>query len=243
MPARSLNERSVPGTALNPWAPGPRRPRLADGAVHLWLADLSAVSDDLTKALSPDEHARVERFLNARDGLLWGRAHGVLRTLLGHYLQADPHGLRFVTGEYGKPALVFDPAPPSRFMKAPTGLSFNLSHSGHLALYGLTRTGAIGVDIEAARRPRNALAVAARALGAGEARRLEMLNPADRAPEFLRMWVRHEAARKCLGTGIAGAEPTEDEPWTVELNVGKQATAALALAHPSDDVRCFGWQL
>ena len=86
--------------------------------------------------------------------------------------------------------------------RASTALSFNLSHSGHLALYAFSKAGAVGVDVEVARRGLDVVAIAARAFGAAEARRLRGFAPAIRKEEFRRTWVRHESALKCWGTGI-----------------------------------------
>ena len=98
MRAISPTDPAIAETAPDAWESGPLRPRLGDGAVHVWRADLAAVSDHLIEVLSPDERARAERFLKARDGRLWARCHGVLRVLLGRYLDSDPRRLRFATG-------------------------------------------------------------------------------------------------------------------------------------------------
>jgi 4'-phosphopantetheinyl transferase len=249
MPASSLTQPAMPETAADPWEPGPLLPQLAEGAVHVWRADLTAVSDDLVELISPEERARAERFLKAGDGELWARAHGVLRALLGRYLSTNPGRLRFGTGEHGKPALLDDSA--RTLAKAgstsgtPTGLSFNLSHSGQLALYAFSKTGAVGVDVEVARRPISEVAVAERAFGPAEARRLRELDPAVRDGEFRRIWVRREAVLKCAGTGIGGdsAGGGPSEPWIAELDMGVRGTAAVAVEHPPRGLRCWDWHV
>ena len=70
-------------------------------------------------------------------------ARGFLRAILGLYLDCTPTELRFKYTEYGKPSL----ANPD----VNSNLSFNLAHSGKLALYGITLERAIGVDIEQVR--------------------------------------------------------------------------------------------
>ena len=221
----------MPSPAPRSWAPGPLHPLLSEGAVHVWRADLTAVSDDLLELLGAEECARAQRIPRKRDRQLWKRAHGVLRTLLGRYLQMDPSTLRFADGAHGKPALLDDP------------LSFNISHSGQLALYAFAQGGAVGVDVELVRRPIDEVAIAARAFGPAEARRLEALEPAIREREFLRAWVRVEAELKCRGTGIgAGNEgPRDDDPWLwlAELEVGPRAAGAVALEHPPRELRCW----
>jgi 4'-phosphopantetheinyl transferase len=231
----SADERMV----KDAWAPGPLRPLLADGAVHVWRADLTAVADELDELLSDEERERAGRIVNERDGELWSRSRGLLRALLGRYLQREPRSLRFTTGEHGKPALAGDADESSRS----PGLSFNMSHSGQLALYAFSEAGAVGVDVEHARRPIDEVAIAARALGAGEARRLRALAPETRRQEFLRAWTRHEAELKCLGVGIGGAGDAiaGRTPWVAQLDVGADAAAAVASERPAGELRCWDW--
>jgi 4'-phosphopantetheinyl transferase len=221
-------------TADDTWTPGPLRPLLAADTVHVWRADLIAVAEDLGELLCSEEHARAERIVNEREGELWRRSRGLLRTLLGRYLQRDPSALRFVTGEHGKPALAQDtterPATGQRAAADPNCLSFNMSHSGDWALYAFSHAGAVGVDVELARRPVEEVAIAARMFGAAEAQRLQALDPANRQREFLRAWAHHEAELKCLGVGIGGADAhaSTDRPCVVQLELGLNAGAAVA---------------
>ena len=180
-----------------------------------------------------------------RDGHLWARGRGALRALLGRYLSCDPRALRFADERHGKPVLAHD----ARLPDAPPGepatgrLHFNMSHSRQLALYAFTWAGPIGVDVEVPRRAIDEVALAARAFGPAEARRLEGLDPAIRAHEFLRAWVGHEAQLKCRGTGIGGAPAGASgaELWSAQLEVGLGAAAAVALSEAPSELRC--WEL
>jgi 4'-phosphopantetheinyl transferase len=220
---------------LGVWAAGPLCPQLAEDAVHVWRADLTAVAEDLGNLLSTEERARAERMVDARNGELWRRSRGLLRELLGRYLQRDPSSLRFSVGEHGKPALDDDTYPT---------VDFNMSHSGQLALYAFSAAGAVGVDVESARRPTDEVAIAARVLGASEAARLQALDPPSRRREFLRAWTRHEAELKCLGTGIGGADSVIEgtRPWVADLQLGGGAAGAVAAARPARELRCWGWR-
>ena len=238
----------APTLAVQSWATAPVHPLLVEDDVHVWRADLEAVSDDLLGLLCAEERARAGRIRRERKRQVWGRAHGLLRALLGRYLRMDPRTLRFSTGAHGKPALLEDargPIAAARSMppRAPQ-LSFNLSHSGQLALYAFTATGAVGVDVELARRSIDEVAIAARTFGPAEARRLEGLEPAMREQEFLRAWVRTEAALKWQGTGLGAgnAQVSGREPWIAELDVGPRAAAAVALEHRPRELRCWDWQ-
>jgi 4'-phosphopantetheinyl transferase len=221
-------------SADDAWAPGPVSPQLADGAVHVWRADLAVVAEDLGKLLCSEEQARAERVVDERSGELWRRSRGLLRELLGRYLQRDPSSLRFSIGEHGKPALAED-SPPT--------VSFNMSHSGRLALYAISNAGSVGVDVEIARRPTDEVAIAARVLGASEAARLRALDPKTRRREFLRAWTRYEAELKCLGTGIGDTDGGIERarPWVADLELGQGATGAVASTRAARDLRCWGW--
>jgi 4'-phosphopantetheinyl transferase len=243
-----LTQASMASTAIHPWKPGPLQPRLAEGEVHVWRADLSAVSDDVVELLSIEERARAERLLSPRRRRLWTRAHGVLRALLGRYMDTDPRALGFTAGAHGKPALLDDEMGSIAMVESaserPARPSFNLSHSGHLALFAFAGTGDVGIDIDVPRRPIDEVAIAARAFGSAEARRLEVLDPAIREREFLQGWVRHEAQLKCFGTGISGAAEAGHgrEPWVAELQIGQRAAGAVAAGWAPEELRCWDWQ-
>ncbi len=244
VPAPVADERA----ALS-WAPGPLSPRLSAGAVHVWRAELAVLTDDLTGLLSLGERERAERFRHGRDGQLWARARGVLRALLGRYLQTDPRKLEFSIGAHGKPAL------PGGAPETRTGcrshparsaqLFFNASHSQALALYALTEAGAVGVDVEIPRSGIDEVALAARAFGPAAARRLQALDPAARGREFLRAWTRHEAELKCRGTGLGGSRcgggARTGELWIAEFDVGP-AAAAVAVQGPPRELLWWDWE-
>src|SRR5271168_3240092 len=132
--------------------------RATDGVIHVWRADLTTIEDDLEDLLCAEELARASRILPERKRILWARSRGVLRALLGRYLDRDPRTLRFVVGPHGKPGLLRDDT------ESVEDLRFNLSHSGSLALYAVTVGRAVGIDVEVPRRRVNELAVAERVL-------------------------------------------------------------------------------
>jgi 4'-phosphopantetheinyl transferase len=215
--------------------------------VHVWRADLAA-GEPLHGLLDEPERHRAERLLDPRRRALWTRSRGLLRLLLGRYLRCDPRAVALAQGEHGKPRLA--PGSPDG-----AGLCFNLSHSDRLALYAFCASGEIGVDVElAGGRARDEPAIAARALGAEQARRLRAIaDPDRRQAEFLRAWTRHEAALKCLGTGLVGADGDpehresgrgrpDDGLWITALDVGPRAAAALACARRPRELCRWRWQ-
>ncbi|HEX4621535.1 MAG TPA: 4'-phosphopantetheinyl transferase superfamily protein, partial [Myxococcaceae bacterium] len=161
------------------------------------------------------------------------------------HLDLDPRSLHLSEEAGGK--LVLQPEGASSastgVQLTEPGLSFNLSHSGGVALYAFSRAGPVGVDVElGGRAERDREALAARVFGADAGERLKTLDAERREREFLRMWVRHEAALKCLGTGFGArsrAKP-EQELWIGELDVPRGA-AALALRDAPQELRCRSW--
>ncbi len=219
------------------WVPGPASPKLPDGAVHVWLADLASLGEAPPALLDAEERARAKRFIQTRDGQRWAQSHSVLRALLGSYLGVDGSGLPFVAGEHGKPELATDDGSLPR-------LSFNLSHSGDLALYAISATAPVGIDLETPRSVERVLEIALRTFGPAESAQLEQIDdPEARQREFLRKWTRHEAELKCLGTGIGGAPLAADarRPWTRDLELGDGAAAAVAVAHKPSKLCCWRW--
>jgi 4'-phosphopantetheinyl transferase len=205
------------------------------------------VSGEVTESLSDDERARAERMLSALKAQRWSRARGVLRELLARYVEADPRTLGFNTGAHGKPGLAErctrDPAESDGTSARPTRLSFNVSHSGQLALYAFASSGAVGIDVEVVRRRLDGVVIAGRAFGPLEALRLEGLDPATREREFLRMWTRYEASLKCRGRGIEASVTGRSggAPSVAELEVGPRAVAAVATREPRAELFCWVW--
>jgi 4'-phosphopantetheinyl transferase len=234
------------------WPRGPAHPGLADGAAHLWRADLTLLDNGLVELLSAGERKRAADLISDRDRVRWSRSRGVLRELLGRYLGQDPRSVALAYGPHGKPEL------------ADTGgrLFFNLSHSGDLAFYAFTATGPVGLDVQLARQTAGPkidhVALARRAFGEDAARHLEELGNGRGEEEFLRLWTRFEAELKWRGSGIgASASAPLDpppvagkpvaavdrlaSPWIVELDIGPHAAAALALRSQASEQRRWAY--
>src|SRR5438093_6210953 len=120
--------------------------QLAPGEIHCWSISLDVTHSTcvaLSALLSPGERSRSARMRYRTPRRRFIAAHGALRKLLGAYLGLHPSELGFVHNEFGKPAL--DGAGQGQFGGR---LSFNLSHSGDLALIGVAVDAEIGVDVE-----------------------------------------------------------------------------------------------
>lgn len=229
------------------WQEPPADLALSSGEVHIWRASLDQPAERvqrLGQTLSGDERSRAERFHFERDRLHFIAARGLLRAILGRYSGLEPGQLRFCYGLRGKPALA----------EAPDGgrLYFNLAHSHGLALYAITREGAIGVDLEYVRHIPEAEQMAERFFSALERDVLRSLPPSQRQVAFFNCWTRKEAYIKAIGDGLlhpldqfdvslAPGEPArllsvagqEDSHWFIQaLTPAPGYVAAVAIEGP-----------
>lgn len=241
------------------WLPPPTDLALSDDDVHVWRASLDLPASrvrEVHHTLAADESSRAARFHFQRDRQHFIVARGLLRNILSRYLGIQPEQLRFCYSPSGKPALVAAPGQDA--------LNFNLSHSGHLALYALTRVRQIGIDLERIRVDFEYEQIAERFFSRRERTALQAC-PAKMKPEaFFNCWTRKEAYIKARGEGLSlpldqfdvslvPGEPaallsTRDNSqevvrWSLqELSPGSGYVAALAVEGHSWQLRCWQWQ-
>src|SRR5664280_679788 len=95
-------------TAEVDWQDPSARPVLGANDVHTWRAWLDVEPGDTLAyegTLAPGELERANRFHFDRDRRRFIVAHGILRRLLGAYLEMSPGHVCFTVGSFGKPAL------------------------------------------------------------------------------------------------------------------------------------------
>jgi 4'-phosphopantetheinyl transferase len=171
---------------------------LGSSDVHFWRVDLKAAAGEENQSLavlSDDEQARASRFHFQVDRRYFIAARAMLRKVLAGYLAVDPGKLTFIYSPKNKPGL--------GGAHANDGLSFNISHSGDIALIGCTRDRRIGVDVELIRNDFDTAAIAARFFSAAEQNQLAALPPEHRHEAFFRCWTRKEAYIKATGEGLS----------------------------------------
>jgi 4'-phosphopantetheinyl transferase len=171
--------------------------QLASDEVHSWCASLDVppeTSARLYETLTPDERARSARFQFEHDQQRFIVARGVLRDLLGRYLQTPPSQIRFVYNPFGKPEL--GPEFANR-------LTFNLSHSAGLALIAIATASDVGVDLEYIRADSDYADIARHFFSAAEVDYLIALPSHLYAESFFSCWTKKEAYLKACGEGLA----------------------------------------
>ena len=166
---------------------------LESRTVEVWSGSLDQgpeVRRRLGSLLSADERDRAARFRFDRDRARYVVGRGLLRSLLGHYV--DRHGaeLRFTYGDQRKPALVGE------------GPQFNLAHSGATALFAFSSAMEVGIDVELMRTDFAATEIPERFFSPREVAALRALPEEAQAQAFLTCWTRKEAFLKARGDGL-----------------------------------------
>lgn len=201
------------------WQWPPAELGLAEDEVHVWRVGLERPFDPFLPLLSVAERERAARFHFARDRQRYVVGRGVVRTVLGRYLGADPAALVLDVTKFGKPFLVGQ------------ALAFNLSHSRDVGLLAVCRSSVVGVDVEEKRPLSNLLSLAAHVFSPTELETLHTLPPAQQIEAFFNGWTRKEAFIKAIGEGFSYPLTTFDvtllpqEPAKI-VQVGGSAVAA-----------------
>lgn len=241
------------------WFPPPANLSLSENEVHVWRVHLEQPSSQvqqLRDILTADELERADHFYFEEDRQHFIIGRGTLRTILGRYINIDPRRLRFCYNQYGKPFLT------SKFDHHL--LNFNLSHSGGLALYAITRNREIGIDLERIRSNFEYEEIAEQFFSPTEVAILRIIPAEKKLKAFFNCWTRKEAYIKAHGKGLslplhsfdvsfAPGEPprlltTKDDPqeaslWVMrELMPGHGYVGALAVKGLDCRFKIWQWE-
>lgn len=172
---------------------------VSDEDVGVWRIGLDADEGtlaDLAGCLDAAEQARAAAFHFARDRRRFIVSHAATRHILARYLDVTAAAVRFTHGARGKPRL----APPFHT----SGLHFNLSHAGELALLAVAQGRPVGVDVEHIRPLPDALSLAETFFAPAETAQLRPLLGTPLGERlFFTCWTRKEAFIKATGDGLS----------------------------------------
>jgi len=183
-----------------PWLSRNEPIPLAENEIHVWRASTNmppSVGNQLAQWLSPDELARIGRYRFERDRLRFMTSRGILRILLGAYLELDPKQLIFDYGPHGKPHVNQE--------STQSPIQFNLSHSEDLSLFAFTKNARIGVDLEHLRPIPEVDQICERFFTLGEKTTMRGLPEDQKLEAFFTGWTRKEAYVKAMGESILPA--------------------------------------
>lgn len=145
----------------------------------------------LVPLLSAEEVARADKFYFPRDQKRYIAGRGMLRKLLGQYLDKSPASIELTYTPYGKPFLKQD------------ALKFNLSHASGMVSYAFCHDQEVGIDIEWQYREVDINILVERFFSPAEIFAIRQLQGAARKALFFRFWTRKEAFLKAMGMGVS----------------------------------------
>ena len=166
--------------------------------VQVFLLNLPAPDSDqprLISYLSAEERARWERFGHPLAGQRFLAGRGLLRGLLGRWLNCSPTLVPLQTEGNGKPFLALE-----RGQK----LAFSVSHSGDLVGVAIGTVLRLGLDVEALREEYDAAPIVRRFFTPEEFEDWQAVPAGQQSKVFFRAWTRREAYLKGTGEGISG---------------------------------------
>ncbi len=168
---------------------------LSQRRIDIWTLPTKAPPRVVTifeRVLVAEEMDRASRFRFNHLSASFIIARGALRYLLGHCLDCDPAEVAFVYGIRGKPALA-----------VASGIHFNVTHAGTLAVIALTLGREIGVDVELIRPVSEMHQIAGRFFCPEEASEIKSLPQTEQERAFFSCWTRKEAYIKATGYGLS----------------------------------------
>jgi 4'-phosphopantetheinyl transferase len=181
------------------WVPAPGGAlELAGGCVHVWRCGLRPPDDarDLERRLPLDsaELERVARYRRPVDGLKFALGRSFMKRTLARYLGIPVASLALDADSNGKPHIA----------QGVWGseLSFNLSHSGELALLAVSQGLPLGIDLEHVHPIDRLERLIVRCMTREERHSLKSYADDELLDGFFRFWTRKEAFLKGLGSGL-----------------------------------------
>lgn len=238
------------------WDTAPAFPELHPGEVHVWRAETLASPVPIAaflNTLSQDERDRAARFHFAKGRENYVVARGILRALLGDYLDCAPASVKLAYTPHGKPGVDASHI---------TDLRFNLAHSGDIALFAFARGSRIGIDVERCRPDFDGQRIADRFFTERESSELRAMRDNERVLAFTQQWTRKESFIKAHGEGLSfplnsfavieddsgalrleiGDAPEVGANWHIcDLGLGDDYAAAVAVELSSPVVRTYRW--
>jgi len=162
--------------------------------VDIWHGDILPAEpeeQDYYLLLNAEEKEKAATFKRLEVQKKYIKTRGVLRKVLGSYVNEHPQQLVIKAAEHGKPFL------------EQQDLSFNLSHTANRFVIAVSNCGEIGIDLEQHRERVNLLGLVNKCFSIEEKDYWLTLPEEQKVTMFYRFWVRKEAFVKAVGRGIA----------------------------------------
>jgi 4'-phosphopantetheinyl transferase len=177
------------------WPVSSRSISLLDNDIHVWGASPDVPKEmraNLIESLSTDELERAGRYHFETDKIHFMTFRGILREILGYYLELKPNEIQFQYGPFGKPTLCASQGP----------LNFSVSHTNDLALFSFSRIN-LGIDHENISSDIISSDVSNQFFSTDDNQFLDTLSAESRAKGFFSLWTYKEAVSKIEGMGLS----------------------------------------
>lgn len=170
---------------------------LPDDELHLWLASIGVFTSRLQEfaaILSREEIRRMQRYYFPKDRTRFAVAHGILRIIIGRYLNILPRMVNFRHAAAGKPEL--------QGYRSLPAFSFNISHSHELVVFAFSKFRRLGVDVEHIRPLPDFCEIVKGSFHPYEIAALQSVAISQRQRAFFYYWTGKEAFVKATGEGL-----------------------------------------
>lgn len=222
--------------------------------LHIYLTDLDALRSPTKyrSLLSSEELNRADGYVHDEDRDRFIVRRGILRELLGRYVNLSPADINLDYSEHGKPLLCD--------AQNPSGLTFSLATCGGMALYAFACDHPVGIDLECILPEENLLEMAKQQFSCREYEDLSNLPQTLQPQAFYTCWTCKEAYIKARGViplkqfDIAfdpretpqltadRVDPSQNKQWYFStLDLGDHWSAAAVIGCKSIPLRC--WQI
>lgn len=194
------------------WTPFSYKPLiLKPNEVHIWAINKKEHINKLPlywDILNTSEKEKAAKFRFESDHNCAVISRGILKNILGNYLNKTPKNIEFKLGEYGKPTL-----------KETSDIEFNISHSKDSIVMAFTQKNKIGIDVEYTKKDIEVKKIASHFFAEEEVTSLLALKESYHKQAFYNCWTRKEAFIKALGCGLSFPL----DKFVVSLDCSKEA--------------------
>ncbi len=234
------------------WNLPPGKIELLTEDVHVWSALLDVQEDllqVLLQTLDAGERLRADRFYFEMDRTRFIASHGLLRTILGSYMNVAPGKVQFSYNSQGKPYL------EETFQGKK--LQFNMSHSHEIALFAVAFNRQVGVDLEHIYLFAETDSLADLVLSQREKAAWRKYPANHRLETLFRYWTCKEAFVKATGEGLSlplekihiSLKPDQTKLMSINRSLREASRWSLQELYPVPDfaaaivVEGFGYHL
>jgi len=188
-------------------------------SIDIWYIDTNKFLGNLEymKSISSkNEISKSNKFQTADLRNRYTICRGILRILIGKYLNIHPSDIKFSYNDCGKPSVLNVPT------NSPFGI--NVSHSENYCAIAISNHENTGIDIEKINVIKNVHKIANRYFGKEESIFIKSNLSINTFTKFYKIWTRKEAFYKAIGVGILAIEekgypPMYKDYSSININV------------------------